>query len=380
MSNILFHLNCPNCGKGISDTDTLCPHCGLNLDAPLEKPELQKLGQPYLEKAKKTLETGQNLRGALSDCDTAIEYMPEFAEAHNLRGLLLDMMDKPDQAILAYRQAVWLDPAFTDAKENLANIEAEYSNMAESSSQRQNRLGRRLVIGFIAGISLFALIGLTILLYVFARPLLTPKHEVIFEPDRSRVSTVTPDDLNKTVEILKKRWEILGYGGNWVSFTISDQGQIIAQIPNDVSAEVINRTKVLGLVEFVDVGKTELLVGASLKTDVSADLFPQVTQGNWHTIMTNSEVSTAIPSSNTGGDYVVDFVLTNHGTQIFADYTTRHVGDYLCITLDKVVMSCPRISGAITNGEGNITGNFTKESAQDLATLLQTSPLPIPLK
>jgi uncharacterized Tic20 family protein len=121
MSNIIFRLHCPNCGKNISDNDNLCPHCGINLDAPLEKAELETLVRQCLEKAEKALESGRNLKEALASCNQAVEYAPESAEAHNMRGLILDAMGKTDESILAYQEAVRLNPDFTEAKENLAD-------------------------------------------------------------------------------------------------------------------------------------------------------------------------------------------------------------------------------------------------------------------
>jgi len=125
MSNIFFKLHCPNCGKNISDNDNLCPHCGINLDAPLEKAELEALVRQCLEKAEKALESGRNLKDALASCNQAIEYAPESAEAHNMRGLILDAMGKTDESILAYQEAIRLNPDFTEAKENLADAKLD---------------------------------------------------------------------------------------------------------------------------------------------------------------------------------------------------------------------------------------------------------------
>jgi protein-export membrane protein SecD len=44
------------------------------------------------------------------------------------------------------------------------------------------------------------------------------------------------------------------------------------------------------------------------------------------------------------------------------------------------VISCPVIKGPIPRGRGVISGTFTAEQAQDLATLLQSGALPIPLE
>jgi tetratricopeptide (TPR) repeat protein len=61
-----------------------------------------------------------NYEEALEECEEAIELAPDWSEAHNLRGVILEEMDKLDKAILEYREAIRLDPNNTDAKENLA--------------------------------------------------------------------------------------------------------------------------------------------------------------------------------------------------------------------------------------------------------------------
>jgi tetratricopeptide (TPR) repeat protein len=121
----LVGMRCPDCGKAISEQDQVCPHCGVDLDAPLDEAELQSLAAEHLEKAQNSYDLGRNFKSALADCDLALEYTPNSARAHNLRGLILDALGKTALAVRAYREAARLDPAFTDARDNLADAEAE---------------------------------------------------------------------------------------------------------------------------------------------------------------------------------------------------------------------------------------------------------------
>jgi preprotein translocase subunit SecD len=66
--------------------------------------------------------------------------------------------------------------------------------------------------------------------------------------------------------------------------------------------------------------------------------------------------------------------------QTFANFTAANIGNVLAIVLDKEVLSTPTINDAITDGRGLISGNFTLESANDLAVQLRYGSLPIPLK
>ena len=63
----------------------------------------------------------------------------------------------------------------------------------------------------------------------------------------------------------------------------------------------------------------------------------------------------------------------------FREYTSSRVNQSLCIVLDKQVISCPVIQQALS-GEGQISGNFTQDSARQLALTLSYGSLPVPLK
>ena len=121
----LMGLRCPDCGKAIEEKDEYCPHCGVNLDAPLSETELQALGTEQLEKAQKIYDQGHKFADALEECDLALEYLPDSAQAHNLRGLILDALEKTGLAVKEYREALRLDPGLTEARDNLADAEAE---------------------------------------------------------------------------------------------------------------------------------------------------------------------------------------------------------------------------------------------------------------
>ena len=55
------------------------------------------------------------------------------------------------------------------------------------------------------------------------------------------------------------------------------------------------------------------------------------------------------------------------------------IGKRLAIVLDGKIISAPVIQDAIVGGSGIITGNFTFQSATDLALLLRSGALPAPL-
>ena len=62
---------------------------------------------------------------ALRECETAVRFDPGYAEAHNLRGIVLEELGQKEEAIAAYAHAVLLDPSFDEARENLHEAKAE---------------------------------------------------------------------------------------------------------------------------------------------------------------------------------------------------------------------------------------------------------------
>ena len=78
------------------------------------------------------------------------------------------------------------------------------------------------------------------------------------------------------------------------------------------------------------------------------------------------------------GQSVIAFSLTPEGTPKFATLTRDNKNRALAIVLDNKVVSAPNIDEEI-NGEGQIRGNFTQQSAGDLALVLRSGALPASL-
>ena len=76
---------------------------------------------------------------------------------------------------------------------------------------------------------------------------------------------------------------------------------------------------------------------------------------------------------------VVNFKLDNLGARKFAMASKDNIGRNLAIVLDNEVISAPVIRDAIITGNGQISGNFTAQEANELAILLRSGALPAPL-
>ena len=76
---------------------------------------------------------------------------------------------------------------------------------------------------------------------------------------------------------------------------------------------------------------------------------------------------------------VVTFSLDRVGSKRFGKATSDNIGRKLAIILDGKIISAPVIQDAILGGSGQISGDFTFQSATDLALLLRSGALPAPM-
>jgi protein-export membrane protein SecD len=76
---------------------------------------------------------------------------------------------------------------------------------------------------------------------------------------------------------------------------------------------------------------------------------------------------------------VVEFTFNALGAQKFGEITQANIGKRFAVLLDNKVITAPVIRSAILGGRGIIEGNFTVESANELAVLLRAGALPAPL-
>ena len=97
-------------------------------------------------------------------------------------------------------------------------------------------------------------------------------------------------------------------------------------------------------------------------------------------IVRGESLETAAQSfDQTTGQVVVTFRFDGVGAAQFGKATRDNVGRRFAIVLDNKVISAPVINEPILGGSGQISGNFSVQSAQDLALLLRAGALPADL-
>jgi SecD/SecF fusion protein len=97
-------------------------------------------------------------------------------------------------------------------------------------------------------------------------------------------------------------------------------------------------------------------------------------------ILTGENLVDSQPSFNSqNNEPVVSFKFDSTGAQKFGRVTQEHVGEPFAVVLDNAVITAPVINEPILGGQGQISGHFTAQSANDLAVLLRAGALPATL-
>ena len=217
--------------------------------------------------------------------------------------------------------------------------------------------------------------------------------QVVLEADIADPSSI--EDLEGLMQAARVVVENRVSGGLGVVEPLVQLGgnnRIIVELP-EVSEpdQAISLLKETGRLEFVEALQFPLFEGDRILTSQGLELsggdvatatltYPDRI---FPTIMTGGSLADAQVGLDPTGGRTVDFTLTDEGQTIFSEYTSQHVGDFLAIVLDGVVVSSPRIQSAITTRTGQITGGgpngFAPTEAEDMAIKLKYGALPVPL-
>ncbi|MCX7855987.1 MAG: protein translocase subunit SecD [Anaerolineae bacterium] len=228
-------------------------------------------------------------------------------------------------------------------------------------------------------------------------------------PEGQEVDQVSMETARQIVEN-----RVNGLGLTEPIVQIQGGRRIIVELPGiddpELAIEIIRGT---ALLEFVDAGYVPLMKGTVVtttlggprqsetpvgETPATPEATPTLSLGPATVVTETTPTTPTVPSNVyetilTGADldqvgldrddlgYFIPFRLKAEATDKFAQYTASHVGQYLCIVLDKEVISCPQIQEAIPSGNGRITlGDASYQEARGLAIQLHYGALPVPLR
>ncbi len=206
----------------------------------------------------------------------------------------------------------------------------------------------------------------------------------------SSAATMRNQALMQAMDTINRRVNALGVAES----TISEYGQgdfeLVLQLPgvDDPTRvqDIIQKTAMLEfkLVQDGPYPSREAALaqhGGVLPPDT--ELLPGSESGNevWYVLnriaaVTGRDLTGADPSHDSSGRPDVDFTLNRDGAERFGRVTGANIGKLLAIVLDNRVFTAPVIHGQITDRGVIEGGNFTPQSANDLALVLKSGALP----
>jgi preprotein translocase subunit SecD len=192
--------------------------------------------------------------------------------------------------------------------------------------------------------------------------------------------------VEQSIEIIRRRIDETGTK----ELTVQRQGtdRILLQIPGlsdpERVKELIGKTAKL---EFRLLNENVSLTEAGVNgVPPNSEILPSQERAGgpekyvvFKRVVVGGESLTNATPQNDQGRWIVQFRFDSSGGRRFCQVTTENVHKRLAIVLDRQVISAPEIQTAICGGNGIITGNFTAQSATDLALLLRAGALPAPL-
>jgi preprotein translocase subunit SecD len=218
----------------------------------------------------------------------------------------------------------------------------------------------------------------------------------------SVVDDIRKAAMDQSLEVISRRINEIGLNEPTIAFTGHGDGEILVQLPGEGDPTRAKSVISAG-------GQLELTLVLSPQTypseaaalaanggvlPVGAMILPgrldsttaDPNQQVYYILSRNAAVTgedlsdtAPQPSTKNPGNYDVSFHLTNSAAARFGPFTEANVGHQMAIVLDNKVYSAPVINSRIEDS-GVIEGNFSQDSAQDLARVLRAGALPASIK
>ncbi|AKL95179.1 protein-export membrane protein SecD [Clostridium aceticum] len=177
---------------------------------------------------------------------------------------------------------------------------------------------------------------------------------VVYEAETDETGRELDQTINQTIEVFRRRVDAMGL--TEPSIVREGDHRIRVELPG-----VENAQEALDMI-----GRTAQLQFITQEGEV---------------VVTGTNVRKAEATFVEGqGSPVVSLEFDSEGTRNFADATAAHIGEPIFIILDEEIISAPTVENPIPNGRAIISGNFTVESASQLAALIRGGALPVNLR
>ncbi len=164
----------------------------------------------------------------------------------------------------------------------------------------------------------------------------------------------TAEQMESAIGLIRQRLDYEGYTEAEVA--VSGSKRIAVDIPGvDDAEEAIARIGSTAKLVFADEENNELLTGE-------------------HVIQAKKQAS-----QDFVGKMEIALEFDETGKELFAKATEANIGKRIAIMLDNQIISAPTVNAKITDGNARITGEFTPEEAENLASLIRSGNLPFDL-
>jgi preprotein translocase subunit SecD len=209
--------------------------------------------------------------------------------------------------------------------------------------------------------------------------------------------------MEQSLETITRRINALGLTEPTVAFTGSTDDEILVQLPGEGdptrAKSVIQAGGQLALTLVADAQTypsdsaalaahggvlppgTEIVSGRSDSASSSGQPQQVYYILERAPIVTGQDLvgATPQPSTEYPGQYEINFHLSTAAAARFGPFTENNIGKAMAIVLDHQVYTAPVIRGRIEDN-GQISGNFSEDTAKDLALVLRAGALPASIK
>ncbi len=228
----------------------------------------------------------------------------------------------------------------------------------------------------------------------------SPEGKLYYQPSPLRINQKLSDTVEQARHVIENRVNELGLSETMVAKVGDDK--IAVQLPGETDPEratnIIRRQAFLefklvaddALINSIIDEQGNLRPGAIipdgyelkyLKETKGTDVTKIPILVKKRADLTGDHITSARVSrdSMSFGAAYVELKLDREGARMFERVTGMNVNKKLAIVLDGEVKSAPNIQERIPNGSARITGQYTENEARDLALVLKSGALPVPL-
>lgn len=209
-------------------------------------------------------------------------------------------------------------------------------------------------------------------------------NRIVLTPTQGGAKTALKNSLTVARDVVRRRID----PGGTKEITVINQGdqRIFVQVPGVEDPEalklLIGQTARLEF-KLVDLNADPAQVAAG-RAPPGSQVLPMADGTGAiavqrRVMVSGDQLVKATQGFNQDGNAIVDITFNAAGARRFGRVTQENVNKPFAIILDDKVLSAPNINEPILGGRAQISGNFTVESANQLAVSLASGKLPVKL-